>query len=81
MDIDILEKNLDRAMICLAENKALDEELACEGPISFEDESVTLDHYSYQKDSRKLLLQHINVLMHRNIMSSTNGQLSMIGPI
>lgn len=58
MEIDISEWIPNWVVIRLAENKTLDEELAREGPISFEDELVTLHCSSYQKDSINLLLQH-----------------------
>ena len=35
--------------------------MAQEGPVSFEDELVTLYYLSYQKDLRNILLQRVNV--------------------
>ena len=61
MEVDISEQILDWEKIQLAESRALEEELACEGYFVFEDESVTLHRASYQKDSRKLSLQRVSV--------------------
>lgn len=39
----------------------MEEELACEGPMIFEDESITLHHSNYEKESKKLSLKCISV--------------------
>ena len=61
MEIDTSKQILGQEAIWLAERKALAEELARKGPISIKDDSVTLHHASYQKYTRKLLLQRINI--------------------
>ena len=45
----------------LAKSKSLAEEWAREGPVFFEDESVTLHRTSYQKDSKNLSLKCVSV--------------------
>ena len=61
MEIDISEWIPNWDTIRLSKNKALDEELYHDMIISFEDELVTLHCSSYQKDSRNMLLQLINI--------------------
>ena len=45
----------------MVERRALEEELDCEGLVVFEDESITLHCFSYEKDSRNILLQCISI--------------------
>jgi hypothetical protein len=61
MEVDMSNKIPNWAEIRLTKSRALVEELAHEGPIVFEDESITLHLASYQKDSRNLSLQHVNI--------------------
>ena len=56
MEVDISKRFLDWVVVQLVESKALAEELAREGPIFLEDESVTFHRTSYQKDSRNISL-------------------------
>lgn len=58
MEVDNFKKILDSTVIQLAENRALVEELVHEGPIYFEDDSVTLHRASYHKGIVNILLQH-----------------------
>lgn len=62
MEIDILEKISGRVVIWLAKSKALAEDLDREGQVSFKDDPATLHQSSYQKDSRNILLQCVNVM-------------------
>ena len=61
MEFSMSEKILYWDEMKLPESRALEEELAHEGPIVFEDESVTLHHANYQKDSRNISLQHASI--------------------
>lgn len=61
VEVDTFEQILDQVAILLAESIALVEALDREGPISFDENSVTLHHASYQKDTRKILLQCVSV--------------------
>ena len=61
MQFDTFEQIPDWEAIQLAESRALVEELACEGPFVFEDDLVTLHHFSYQKDTKNILLQRVSV--------------------
>lgn len=59
MEIDTSEHILNWAAIHLVESKSFAEKMAHEGPIYFQDDSITMHHSNYQKDTRKLLLQRI----------------------
>lgn len=61
MEVDMLEKILYWIKMRLVESRVLEEKLACEGPIVFLDESFTLHHATYKKDSRNLTQQHLSV--------------------
>lgn len=61
MEIDTSKQTLDWKVILLAKIKSQFEELALEGPISFEDDYVTLHHASHLKDTRKNQLQCFSV--------------------
>jgi len=60
MEVDISKQIPNWATMQLVESQALVEELAREGLVVFEDDTITLHHASYQKDSRKLSLQHVS---------------------
>ena len=57
MEVDTSMQILDWVAICLARIKYLDEELDCEGPVVFCDDSVTLHCVRYHRDSRYFFLQ------------------------
>ena len=61
MEIDVFEEILDWDAMRLEESRSLVEELPCEGPIVFEDESITLHHASYEKEYINISLQCVNV--------------------
>lgn len=45
----------------MAESKCLAKELALEGSLIFHDDSITLHHANYHKDSWKLFFEHVNI--------------------
>lgn len=61
MEIDASKKIPDLDTIRLAESRELEEELDWELHMIFEDESITLQCVSYEKESRKISLQCISV--------------------
>jgi hypothetical protein len=61
METDMSDKILNWVEMRLEESRVLVEELDHEGPIVFKDESIALNHATYQKDLWKLSLQHVNV--------------------
>lgn len=48
MEINVLDKIIHWSAIRLLESKALAEKLAREGPVIFQDESITLHRASYE---------------------------------
>ena len=61
MEIDVSKEMLDWVALWLEESRTLAKELTHEAPMVFENESITLHHTSYEKESKKLSLQCISV--------------------
>ena len=61
MEVDDFAHIPNWVVVRLVESRTLKEELAQEDPLIFYDNSITLHRTNYQKDSRKLLLQHVKV--------------------
>jgi hypothetical protein len=61
MEVDVEVEEPDWAAQRLLENREITQELACQEPLVFEEESVTLHHVTFNKESKKLLIEKINL--------------------
>jgi hypothetical protein len=61
MEVDEVNDVPTWVVVQIAESKLIAEELAQEGPTIFEEESVTLHHAKYDKQSRKLQIERVNL--------------------
>jgi len=60
------------------ENIAITEESACQDPLVFEEESVTFHHATFNKESKKLLIEKIN-LKNKKVVEKWNSKIDLQG--
>jgi hypothetical protein len=78
MEVDAEEEDPDWATQRLLENREITQELACQEPIIFEEEFVTLHHAAYNKESKKLLIEKIN-LKNKKVVEKWNSEIDLHG--
>lgn len=61
MEVDTSKQILDQEVIQFTKRRTLEEDMVYDGPIIFEDGSVTLHCASYQKYTKNILLQCVSV--------------------
>jgi hypothetical protein len=79
MEVDAEEEEFDWAMhkYCW-KNREITQELACQEPLIFEEESVTLHHMDFNKESKKLLIEKIN-LKNKKVVEKWNSEIDLQG--
>jgi len=60
----------------LSENREITQEFSCQEPLVFEEEYVTFNHVAFNKQSKKLLIEKIN-LKNKNFVEKWNSKIDL----
>ena len=77
MKIDVSKEIPDEDTLQLEESISLKEELAREGTIIFEDESIILHHANYEKESKNISLQWVSI-KGKNLVEKWGSKIEII---
>jgi hypothetical protein len=62
----------------LIERRTIAKELACEEPIVFEEEYVTLHHVAFNPSSKKLQIEKVN-MKNKKVVEKWNSEIDIVG--
>jgi hypothetical protein len=78
MEVSVEEEDLDWSAQRFLENREITQQLACQEPLVFEEEYVTLHHVAFNKESKKLLIDKIN-LKNKKVPEKLNSNIDLQG--
>jgi hypothetical protein len=78
MEVDVVIGEPNWVEQRLIENREIAEELACQEPVVFEEEFVTLHHVTFNKSSKKLLIEKVN-LKNKKVVEKWNSEIDIQG--
>jgi hypothetical protein len=78
MEVDTIVGVPDWAEQQLIESITIVEELACDEPIVFEEEYVTLHHVAFNQSSKKLQIEKVN-LKNKKVAEKWNSEIDIVG--
>jgi hypothetical protein len=78
MEVDNDNQVPEWVVVQIVESQQLVEELACEGPTIFEEQSLTLHNTKYNKEARKVQIEKIHV-KNKKVTEKWNSEVDVSG--